>query len=126
MSTRGVFVFADYPAATFEDREAHSVYVHCDCYPQGAARYLAGCLASRMVWPLPRYEADEFAAGFIASIKAAMRQGADARAAERAANGEPPAPWDAGAGGNTRLMHRWDEAGDVAWAYLSSPPGAGS
>jgi hypothetical protein len=121
MSTRGVFVFSDRATGAIGDGDAHCVYVHCDTYPKGAAAYLAECLASRLTWPAPRYEADEFAAGFVASIKAGMRERADARTALLAADGLQAGGLDRHAGGNVRLMRRWDEATDVAWAYLVRP-----
>ena len=117
MSTRGVFVFADNPAATLNDREARCVYVHHDTYPEGGAAYLAACLQGGWVWPLPRFEADEFAAGFVASIKAG-------RLAEWRALGLPSAPPYTAAGG-VCLFQRWDEAGDIEWVYLVRPAAAG-
>lgn len=62
MSTRAVYTFRD------ADSE-HHVYVHMDGYPDGAAMYFAKTLASGLIWPLPRFEADEFAAGFVAAVK---------------------------------------------------------
>ena len=62
MGTHGLFSFE-------EDDEAFSVYVHWDSYPEGAADKLNKTLESLKIWPLPRYEADEFAAGFIAANK---------------------------------------------------------
>jgi hypothetical protein len=125
MSTRGVFVFSDRATGAIDDGDAHCVYVHYDTYPKGAAAYLAECLASRMTWPAPRYEADEFAAGFVASIKAGMRERADARTALLAADGLQTGGLDRHAGGNVRLMRRWDEAADVEWAYLLKPAANG-
>ena len=62
MSTRGVFTFSG-------DGEEYHVYVHHDCYPEGAAAHLSKALESNMVWQLPRFEASEFAAGFVAATK---------------------------------------------------------
>lgn len=116
MSTRGVFVFADNPAGTVGDRDSRCVYVHHDTYPKGGAAYLAACLQGGWAWPLPRYEADEFAAGFAASIKAG-------RKAERHGLGIMR-PFNNAAGG-VRLFNRWDEAGDIEWVYLVRPAAAG-
>lgn len=64
MGTRSIWTFKD----TFGTAPVH-VFVHYDGYPLGAADYLRQTLESGKTWNLPRYEADEFAAGFIASIK---------------------------------------------------------
>jgi len=117
MSTRGVFVFADSPAATVNDREARCVYVHHDTYPEGGAAYLAACLSGGWVWPLPRYDADEFAAGFAGSIKGTRLANWKAR------HPGPVPPYVAG--GGVCLFKRWDEAGDIEWVYLLRPMAAG-
>lgn len=62
MSTRGIYTFK-------EPGQSHHVYVHHDNYPQGAAEKFQKALKSGLCWPLPRFEADEFAAGFIAANK---------------------------------------------------------
>jgi hypothetical protein len=62
MSTRAVITFID-----SDDR--FSVYQHCDGYPSGMAASLIVAIDSGKCWPLPRFEADEFAAGFIAANK---------------------------------------------------------
>jgi hypothetical protein len=66
MSTRGVYIFSD----KMNDTERYAVYKHHDNYPegdQGAARHLwEGFLKA---WSLPRYEADEAAASFVAANK---------------------------------------------------------
>jgi hypothetical protein len=118
MSTRGVFVFADKATATVRDTDVHCVYVHHDTYPEGGAAYLAACFKGGWVWPLPRYEASEFAAGFAASIKAG-------RVAEwRARHPGPLPPYVAG--GGVYLFKRWDEAGDIEWVYLLRPAADGN
>ena len=58
MSTRAVYTFKD-------ERGEHSVYVHHDGYPKGAALKFKAVLASGNAWPLPRFEADQFAAAFV-------------------------------------------------------------
>lgn len=62
MSTRAVYGFKD-------DRNTFWVYVHHDGYPTGAAEKFDEVLQSKKVWELPRFEADEFAAGFVAANK---------------------------------------------------------
>jgi hypothetical protein len=60
MSTRAVYTFKD---ATNE----HHVYKHHDGYPKGAMQFIWKTI--NKAWPLPRFEADEFAAAFIAANK---------------------------------------------------------
>ena len=62
MGTRSTYTFKD-------DNGEYTVYVHYDGYATGAAENLAATLASGKIWELPSFEADEFAAGFIAAIK---------------------------------------------------------
>jgi len=66
MSTRAMYTFID-P----ESKETHHVYKHYDGYPKGAARWIKAALA--YAWPLPRFEADEFAAAFVAANKSHYR-----------------------------------------------------
>ena len=60
MSTRGVYSFKD-------EYGTYHVYRHSDNYPTGAAIALKNALV--LAWQLPRYEADEMAAGFVAANK---------------------------------------------------------
>jgi len=62
MGTRAIYTFED--AGT----ERH-VFVHYDGYPKGAASYFQQWLDTNYSWTLPRFEADEAAAGFVAAIK---------------------------------------------------------
>jgi hypothetical protein len=62
MGTRAIYTFKGFG-------EAHHVFVHYDGYPAGAASYFGSTLEGGKVWALPRYEPDEFAAGFVASVK---------------------------------------------------------
>ena len=67
MSTRGLYTFKDADGA-------YTVFKHWDNYPThwteyGAHRFIANALA--YAWELPRFEADEFAASFIAANKKA-------------------------------------------------------
>lgn len=60
MSTRAVYTFKD------SDNTFH-VYKHCDGYPEGAAIFIKKAVA--LAWPLPRFEASEFSAAFVAANK---------------------------------------------------------
>ena len=60
MGTRAIYQFQD------SDDECY-VYKHYDNYPQGAVHFIEE--AKSMAWPFPRYEADEFAAAFVAANK---------------------------------------------------------
>ena len=73
MSTRAIYSFTD-------EHGTHNVYKHCDGYPTGAAEFIRKALP--YAWPLPRFEADEFACAFIAANKrlgAGFSQGGDLR-----------------------------------------------
>jgi len=60
MSTRGAYVFEDASNGV-------SVYRHSDNYASGAAEAIEK--AKSMAWQNPRFEADEFAAAFVAANK---------------------------------------------------------
>ena len=60
MSTRAVYTFKD------ADSTVH-VYKHHDGYPEGGLSWIANALPH--AWDLPRFEADEFAAAFVAANK---------------------------------------------------------
>ena len=60
MGTRAVYTFID-------KGDRHSVYKHWDGYPAWACRFIANAVP--LAWPLPRFEADEFAAAFVAANK---------------------------------------------------------
>lgn len=62
MGTRAIYTFED------ADTERH-IFVHYDGYPVGAAGYFKQWLDTNYSWTLPRFEADEAAAGFVAAIK---------------------------------------------------------
>jgi uncharacterized ubiquitin-like protein YukD len=67
MSTRGLYTFKDADGA-------YTVFKHWDNYPKsdsgyGAYQFIKNALA--YAWQLPRFEADEFAASFIAANKKA-------------------------------------------------------
>jgi hypothetical protein len=82
MGTRAVYTFID------EDGR-HSVYKHWDGYPKGACQFIAN--ARELAWPLPRFEADEYAAAFVAANKQEA--------------------------GNVRLTSGPDAHGDLEYAY---------
>jgi hypothetical protein len=65
MSTRAIYTFADKEGEWTQG--PFNVYKHSDGYPTGAAGALIAAL--QHAWPLPRYEADEFAAAFVAGNK---------------------------------------------------------
>jgi hypothetical protein len=88
MSTRAVYTFID-------ANSTHHVYKHHDGYPSGAAEFIANTLPH--AWPLPRFEADEFGASFIAANKS-------------------------GAGG-IRLTSGYDAHGDLEYRYEISASG---
>lgn len=60
MGTRAVFTFSD-------TNYIARVYQHWDGYPSGAYDSIKAALTK--AWPLPRFEADEFAAAFVAANK---------------------------------------------------------
>ncbi len=60
MSTRGCYTFKD-------ENDTLHVYRHSDNYPRGAVEAIKAALP--FAWELPRFEADEFAAAFVAGNK---------------------------------------------------------
>ena len=90
MSTRAVYGFKD-------ESSTHWVYVHHDGYPTGAAEKFKVALGSKLAWPLPRYEADEFGAAFIAANKTSA--------------------------GSVRLTSGPEAHGDIEYVYLVSQEG---
>lgn len=60
MSTRATYEFRD-------ERGTHTVYRHHDGYPEGGLQWIANALP--FAWELPRFEADDFAAAFVAGNK---------------------------------------------------------
>ena len=61
MSTRGLYTFTD------SEGDSFTVFKHWDNYPSGAYNFIQKALTK--AWDLPRFEADEFAASFIAANK---------------------------------------------------------
>ena len=64
MSTRALYTFID-------GDSTHHVYKHHDGYPEWAAKHIEAALP--FAWALPRFEADEFAAAFVAANKSHYR-----------------------------------------------------
>lgn len=63
MSTRAVITFVD-------EFKKYAVYRHNDGYPEGQHGVIADIKeALKFAWPLPRFEADEFATAFIRASK---------------------------------------------------------
>lgn len=63
MTTRAVITFID------TNRKC-AIYRHCDGYPDGDSGVVADIKrALPFAWPLPRFEADEFAAAFVRASK---------------------------------------------------------
>ena len=67
MGTRGIYKFID-------QRSTYYVYKHWGNRPSGAAVFIQNAL--QLAWRLPRFEADEFSASFIAANK---KEGGDVR-----------------------------------------------
>jgi len=63
MSTKAIYFFEE----RLDDDSYYGVFKHYDGYPQGAAAHIED--AKAYAWPLPRWEADEFAAAFVAANK---------------------------------------------------------
>lgn len=106
MSTRALYSFED------ENGTFH-VYKHHDGDPRGAAEAIVNALDH--AWPLPRFEADEFAAAFVAGNKPHWRAkiGGIAELTEQEAR--------KAAGGGVRMVmgDNWKEAasGDIEFHY---------
>mgnify|MGYP003130566871 len=60
MGTRAIYIFED-------EHEEVWAYKHYDNYPRGAANFIED--AKEYAWEFPRFEADEFAAAFVAANK---------------------------------------------------------
>lgn len=95
MSTRALYTFAD------DDGEYH-VYKHHDGYPEGEHGGINTIKKALLkAWPLPRFEADDFAAAFVAANKEE--------------------------GGGVRLTtgKTWEEAApaDIEYHYVVTAPG---
>ncbi|SRR6266550_262552 len=109
MSTRALYTVRDETAA-------YNVYKHCDGYPSGAAAVIRHAI-DYFAWPLPRFEADEFAAALIAAGKAVyFADYLDTHKSHRRRRGTLSTAvnmhtGDYGHGGNLRLMPQGDPDG---------------
>ena len=95
MSTRAVYTFKD-------NHETIHVYKHCDGYPEGGLSWIAN--ARHFAWNLPRFEASDFAAAFVAANKEDRRK----------------SDYPNTCGGDVRLTSAtdpWDVAGDAEYHY---------
>lgn len=101
MSTRAVYRFID-AGVPPKSSEHIQVYIHSDGYPTWAWNYFDAVFQAKNAWELPRFEADEFAAAFIA------------------ANKDRP--------GGVRCMNAGDKnlPSDIAYLYELQPASAGS
>jgi len=66
MGTRAIYIFEDEHDHVGRPDEVY-VYKHYDNYPEGAVDFIEE--AKEFAWELPRFEADEFAASFVAANK---------------------------------------------------------
>ena len=110
MSTRAMYTFAD-------EYGSFNVYKHHDGYPSGAADAIRKAIEHS--WALPRFEADDFAAGFVAGNKPSFEQHTDYL---RKSFNEPDyMPMRSMHGGGIRLMHSgdWKDVApcDLAYRY---------
>jgi hypothetical protein len=64
MSTRAIYTFIDQDA---KPKDFINIYKHYDGYPSGALEAIQEAFA--YAWTLPRFEADDFAAAFVAGNK---------------------------------------------------------
>lgn len=68
MSTNAIIFFQE---ETPSEYARSGVYQHWDGYPSGVQDAINKTIESGLAWELPRFEADEFAAAFIAANKTA-------------------------------------------------------
>ena len=67
MSTNALIYIVE-PSDTIDGSETiYAIYKHWDGYPAGVQYMIEDAL--KIAWPLPRFEADEFAASFVAANK---------------------------------------------------------
>jgi hypothetical protein len=100
MSTRAVYTFID------KDSTFH-VYKHHDGYPYGALRFIEK--AKDYAFPLPRFEADEFAAAFIAANKVSK--------VSKQSVLEKKGDIEANQGGGIRLTNSYEGHRDLEFRY---------
>lgn len=111
MSTRALF--------SFEDADgSYHVYKHDDGDPQGAAEAIMNAL--EYAWPLPMFEADEFAAAFVAANKPHWKDSVGGVAKTT----EDEARRSRGGGVRLTMGATWEEAApaDVVFHYTITFP----
>lgn len=89
MSTRAVYTFKD-------ERQTFHVYKHHDGYPSGAIQWIEKAIP--YAWKLPRFEASDFSAAFIAGNKRSQHDN----------------PYQ---GGGVYCTHDWEDHGDLEYRY---------
>ena len=67
MSTNALIYITEANDSIGEPDTVYAIYKHMDGYPQGVQPMIEEALT--LAWPLPRFEADEFAASFVAANK---------------------------------------------------------
>ena len=67
MSTNALIYITEANHSIGEPDTKYAIYKHHDGYPQGVQPMIEEALT--LAWPLPRFEADEFAASFVAANK---------------------------------------------------------
>lgn len=98
MSTRAMYTFKD-------EQDTVHVYKHHDGYPEGGLSWIAN--ARNYAWPLPRFEADDFAAGFVAANKKRFDP-----------KDEYPNSGDSVRLCGPRIQEPWEMAGDAEYHYV--------
>ena len=106
MSTRASYTFTD-------EHTTHHVYKHCDGYLEGACEAITKALDC--AWPLPRFEADEFAAAFVAANKHYYNRIAWH---EKMGDDDPVTQAKRYVAGGVRLIHNWTDAWDIEFHYV--------
>ena len=112
MSTRGLYTFIGENSA-----DTWNVYKHSDNYPSGAVNTLQTAL-DYFAWQLPRYEADEFAAAFIAAGKCQAWLWSSKFNRKNFNEYKPKGPYHSFNGGNVRMMPQGNPC-DVASRHCS-------
>jgi len=113
MSTRAVYTFKD-------ERDTFHIYKHHDGYPTGAAEWIAKAIPN--AWALPRFEACEFAASFVAGNK--DRAGAVYLTTDWKAHGDLAYRYEITAVGKNLMVsafHKvWNETADDIYTEIFS------
>jgi hypothetical protein len=67
MSTNALIYIVEQGDVIDRPDKTYAIYKHWDGYPSGVQSMIEDAL--KIAWPLPRFEADEFAASFVAANK---------------------------------------------------------